>query len=225
MKACIITLTDSEQSMASVDRLITSHVTVGNRFHCTEFAASTPATVDREMDLHGLVWTYPWEGTSEAAGMTLHRYVTRNRKARMACFMSHYRLWLMARKEPILILEDDALFTRRFDPTPLLESDFGIIGINDPRGATRLDDVFHACVQAKAQEIQPVPWIDDPHIPQGLAGASAYLMKPAGAKLAIDAAREYGAWPNDALLCKQLVPGLGVTRTYFTTIQNTPSTL
>ena len=225
MKAYAITIAGSEQSEASADRLIESSRAVANPFEIETLTASIPETVDREMSLHGLTWTYPWEGTHDAAGMTLHSYATRDRGARMACFMSHYRLWLMAKKEPILILEDDAEFTQRLDPQPLLDSEFCIIGINDPRGATRLPEVFHDVVQGKAAEFQPAPWIDDPKTAQGLAGASAYLVKPVGARFAIDAAREHGAWPNDALLCKQLVPGLGVTRTYFCRVRGTPSTL
>ena len=40
----------------------------------------------------------------------------------------------------------------------------------------------------------------------------------------LDAAYQYGLWPNDALMCKQVIPRLGVTTKYYTEVQGTPST-
>jgi len=71
------------------------------------------------------------------------------------------------------------------------------------------------------------PWVDDDHhVPQGLAGASAYIITPAGALAAIRLVERFSGWPNDALLCRQLLPGmLGVTTTYHTRVSGTPSRL
>ena len=71
---------------------------------------------------------------------------------------------------------------------------------------------------------QRAPTIDDITVPQGLAGNSAYIIKPQGAKHMLNLVKEYGLWPNDALMCKQLVPNLYVTRKFFTTVQHTRST-
>ena len=68
------------------------------------------------------------------------------------------------------------------------------------------------------------PTIDDISVPQGLAGNSAYIIKPAGAKQMIELVDEYGLWPNDAIMCKQLVKGLGVTKKFYTKVQRTRST-
>ena len=225
MKGYAITVLDSHQSVSSRRVLMASHERVGNEFELATYEAITPATVHREFDRHGIQWRYPWDGTRQVHGLNLHAYVTANPAARMACFMSHYLLWTLAIEGPILILEDDAVFLRQFDPGPLLDSPFDIIGINDPRGATRKSGLFHSRVQDQDDQVCAVPWVDKPEVPQGLAGASAYLMTPQGAQSALEAASTYGAWPNDALLCRQLVDGLGVTKTYYTTIQQTPSTL
>ena len=40
----------------------------------------------------------------------------------------------------------------------------------------------------------------------------------------IELVKEHGAWPNDALMCKQLIKSLGVTRTFYTKIQGIRST-
>jgi len=72
--------------------------------------------------------------------------------------------------------------------------------------------------------IQPVPTIDEFNVPQGLAGNSAYIIKPAGAKAVLDATKEHGLWPNDAIMCKQIINNLGVTKTYYTRVQGLPST-
>ena len=99
-----------------------------------------------------------------------------------------------------------------------------MIGINDPRRATRLDQKFHSIVEAAEGPIVPCPVIDNMQVPQGIAGASAYVIKPKGAQDIIDAVYEHGLWPNDAIACQQLVPGLAVTKKYYTTIQGLPST-
>jgi hypothetical protein len=215
--------------MTSSARLLESHRSVGNAFPLDMVSATTPRNASAVMGWHDVEWTYPWEEPVEYPhlGLTLNPYKTTDRAARMACFMSHFSLWLecVSEDETILIMEDDALFIEKLDPEPLMDSDFLAIGINDPRGATRKADLFHRHVQGQPDEICPVPTIDHAYVPQGLAGASAYLMKPEGAKEAVRLTRELGAWPNDALLCKQLCPWLGVTKTYYTKVQGTPSTL
>ena len=90
--------------------------------------------------------------------------------------------------------------------------------------ATRKSKVYHDKILEKTDFFQPVPRIDEYNIPQGLAGNSAYVIKPAGAQLMIDLTQEYGMWPNDALMCYQLVPKLGVTRNFYTRIQGLRST-
>ena len=74
------------------------------------------------------------------------------------------------------------------------------------------------------KEIQPVPTIDEFNIPQGLAGNSAYIIKPSGAEKMIELVFKYGLWPNDALMCKQLVDKIGVTKTFYTRVQGLTST-
>ena len=39
----------------------------------------------------------------------------------------------------------------------------------------------------------------------------------------VELTKEYGAWPNDALMCRQLIFKLGVTKTYYTKTQGTKS--
>jgi GR25 family glycosyltransferase involved in LPS biosynthesis len=121
-------------------------------------------------------------------------------------------------------LEHDALFIKKVDYEAILKSNYDIIGINSPASATRRAHQFHDIVQGKAAWIQPVPDIDEFNIPQGLAGNSAYIIKPTGAKNLLNTVKKYGVWPNDAIMCKQLIPNLGVTKTYFTRIQGLPST-
>lgn len=226
MNAYCITVIGDEHSEAGFRLLSESHEAVGSPFDLQRFRATTPDDVDEAMEGRGLKWTYPWEGYKSMAGLRCHRYVTHNRKARIACFMSHFRLWELAWYEPLVILEDDALFRRTLDLEPLLASDFVAIGLNDPRRATRLPMVFHLAVQGQPEPICEVPWIDEPEVPQGLAGASAYLMKPKGADMVMALARLHGAWPNDCLLVKQLMPGmLGVSKRYLTVMQGTPTTL
>ena len=161
------------------------------------------------------------------SGMLKSAYQTADKRKRMSCFLSHWYLWQKCKNlnETILILEHDSRFIKRlpadstFDKAP-----FDIIGINDPSMATRKSKIYHDKIQEKIDFFQPVPRIDEYNIPQGLAGNSAYVIKPAGAQLMIDLTQEYGMWPNDALMCYQLVPKLGVTRNFYTRIQGLRST-
>ena len=69
-----------------------------------------------------------------------------------------------------------------------------------------------------------VPWIDDKSVPQGLAGNSAYIMNPIPARRLFEIMDDVGLWPNDALMCKQLIKNMGVTKTFYTRVQGLGST-
>ena len=135
-------------------------------------------------------------------------------------------LWKMCieKNEPIMILEHDAIFIRPFDDTAFMKAECDIISMNDPRGATRRAQDFHEKLQQGHQTIKRVPTIDDLMVPQGLPGNSAYIIKPSGAKKMLNLVKEYGSWPNDALMCKQLIQSIASSRVYYTKVQGTPST-
>jgi GR25 family glycosyltransferase involved in LPS biosynthesis len=133
--------------------------------------------------------------------------------------MSHYVLWQYAiqNDETIMILEHDAIFYVRNKPfDPNIEFNGSILGLNDPRGATRRANVFHNKITPTFLPLdnilnpapKDVPWVDDNKlVPQGLAGNSAYIIKPKGARTLCELIAEHGLWPNDAIMCKQLMPG------------------
>ena len=154
-------------------------------------------------------------------------YTTADPRKRISCFVSHWYLWQKCVKlnEMILILEHDSRFIKKLPAdSTFARADFDIIGINDPSMATRKSKLYHDMILERVDFFQPVPRIDEFNIPQGLAGNSAYVIKPAGAKLMLELSQEYGMWPNDALMCYQLVPKLGVTRNFYTRIQGLRST-
>lgn len=223
----VITLKDHPVSEAGAERLIQSSFKVGNKFNISKFEAVTADSVDKVIQQHKLTWNYPWEGevVDFASGLKKSAYQTTDPRARMACFMSHYLLWKMAmsRKMTILVLEHDAVFNNRFN---LDENDlqYDITGINNPLGATRRSQQFYDAIIQRKVEQQRVPVIDEPTVPQGLAGNSAYVIKPAGGETMLRLTKEYGMWPNDALMCRQLVRSLGVTRTFYTHVDRMQST-
>ena len=221
INAHVIGIRGHAQSEVAAKRCIASSVAVKNDFVVKSFDAFTPEDVDENMRVRGIKWNYPWKGSDTYFGLNRHSYVTKNPKARIACAMSHYFLWekcaAEGNDETFLILEHDAKFIRKLDINWM--GNFDILGINNPLGATRKANLFQAKVQANLAEYQDVPWIDDKKVPQGIAGNSAYLMTPRGARKMIGLVDQHGLWPNDALMCSQLVDALGVTRTYYTTVQ------
>ena len=139
----------------------------------------------------------------------------------------------------MLIMEHDAYFMDRLKGYYAILDDnrWDIVGINEPRGNTRKAQVFHQKVYEAVDpehseasyvndkiDIVPVPTIDSFDIPQGLAGNSAYIIKPNGAANLLLAVNKYGLWPNDAIMCKQLIPRMGVTKYHFTDTQKLWST-
>jgi len=228
MQAYAIVIKDHEVSETGYNNLKVSSEKFKNSFKIRRFDAILPKMARTVMSGNGLKWKYPWEGkeTDLKTGLIKSAYQTANKNTRIACALSHWLLWhkCLTEDTPLLILEHDALFIEKLEHSSILKSKFDIIGINSPAAATRKAHEFHDKVQAGRSLIQPVPTVDEFNVPQGLAGNSAYIIKPAGAKSILDAAREHGLWPNDALMCKQIISNLGVTKTYYTRVQGLPST-
>ena len=228
MEAYAIVIEGHEVSEQGYTNLEASSKKVKNSFQIKKFNAIVSKMARTVMSGNGIRWKYPWEGqeTDIKTGLIKTAYPTANRNTRIACALSHWLLWhkCLSSDEPLLILEHDALFIKKLDQDKIIDSKYDIIGINSPAAATRKAHEFHDKVQATHALIQPVPTIDEFNVPQGLAGNSAYIIKPAGAKAVLDAVKEHGLWPNDAIMCKQIIPNLGVTKTYYTRVQGLPST-
>jgi len=228
--AYVITLQDNEMSNECADKLIESSRSVNNEFEITKFDAIVPERVISLMQLHNLKWNYPMSEPvlDMQTGLWKHPYVTAVTEKRIACFLSHYLLWQKCAKgkEGMFIFEHDAEFIERVDVGLLNQSSFDIIALNDPRGATRKSSEYYQAVKLKLPEkVVPVPKIDQDQIPQGLPGNSAYFIKPEGAVKLLRLVNEYGAWPNDAIMCRQLMPKkLGIVTMFNTKVQGVEST-
>lgn len=236
MKAYVITLSANKPSFQQVDDLINSSITVKNDFEITKFLASEPKDVKPQMRQFNLRWNYPWNGEvvrDIATGLTKTGYQTANPDRRIACFLSHYRLWMecVGSGEDLLILEHDAFFHKKLNIPLLRSSRFNIIAINEPQpGATPRAKEYKQKVIDKVEALglpctTKVPYVKPTDHPAGLPGNSAYYIKPAGAKKLIELVQRYGAWPNDAIMCRQLLEGdLGISYPFFTKVTSGKST-
>lgn len=224
MKAYSIVIQDNEISEKAYEKLKQS-----TKLRVDRFDAIPLDQVDRHLELFNLKWTYPWdqERADIPTGLKLSPYTTRNPRARISCALSHFVLWRMVQVigEPIVVLEHDAIFNSEL-PTAFPSSKKStIIGLNDPRGATRKSALYHDLVQSSEDNFPLVPWVDeDRMVPQGLAGNSAYVIGPEGGKRMVSLVNEHGLWPNDAIMCRQLIPDLSTSKKYYTKVQGTPST-
>lgn len=218
-----------------IDATMQSHERVGNAFPLLWQDAYTPDGADNMERGYGILWNHPTTGYAIIDGLRFNAYSGDWRKRR-ACFWSHYDLWEIVADEtsPWLILESDAVFTRRFDPAELDGCPYGMVSLNDPRGATRLAPKYHFILQYHAATgglaqngLLFAPWVDeDVTIPQGLPGHSAYVLFPWFAKELLAKVAQVGAMPNDALANKQWFPGkLGCLTRYATKVSGRPSTL
>ena len=229
MKAFAIVVPDNKTSMAGFHELHDSYEKYGHADGLEMYEAIPLDKVQGYTGGNGLVWNYPWEGkeTDLKSGLIKSAYTTADPRKRISCFLSHWYLWHHCVKldETILILEHDSRLIKKLPAdSTFARAPYDIIGINDPSMATRKSKVYHDMILEREEFFQPVPRIDEFNIPQGLAGNSAYVIKPEGAKHMLNLANEYGMWPNDALMCYQLAPKLGVTRNFYTRIQGLRST-
>ncbi len=223
-KSFVITLLDNEMSKTCAKNLQESA-----SFDIEIFPAIIPDQVDEMMTKYGIQWNYPWTGhqLDIATGLIKTAYATKYPKKRVACFLSHYTLWkkCVQLSESFIIFEHDAIVNREIPFDDLEKSKYTVIGLNHPIGATRRAEKFYSEVLKSNESIVPVPKIDNDQIPQGLAGNSAYYIKPAGAQKLIDLVNQYGAFPNDAIMCRQLMPNqLAVIKPFCTKLQKVPST-
>lgn len=230
MKAFIITLKGNKPSETAAKICSDSSRQVGNSFFLEYFQAVDKEHAEEELNKLDNEWTYPRRGSKldEKTGLHLSAYRTADIRKRIGCALSHYKLWQMCHDwgKPILVLEHDARFVQKLDLENVVEESdgFNILGINNPLKATRKAGLFYDIVRKNPAKYQEVPCIDKEEVPQGLAGNSAYIMKPEGAEQMLSLVDEHGFWPNDALMCRQLVSGLGITKTYYTHVQMLKST-
>ena len=228
MDAYIISITNNHESTVATRRLLLSIKESKSDINAFIYDAVTPKNLGECMNkvfpkssiLPPISYTYPTEGSrfDMKSGLQLSAYPTKDLRKRISCFMSHYNLWLkcITDDKPIMILEHDALFINKFEYSKIEDRFNGdILALNSPIGATRRATLYDSKVKErhekkankKESSVILVPWIDDKIVPQGLPGNSAYIIKPAGAKKLVELTAEHGIWPNDAIMCKQLMPG------------------
>ena len=228
MKAYIIGDRDNPVSVRGMNGCASSMAELKQDFTIQFVQQTSPDTLAEHMQpFPGLYWNYPLNSatkTDEATGMILQGYRTNSLSKVFACLISHARLWLrcVQKNEPIMILEHDAMFTRKFDPD--FEWEGGVLGLNDPRGATFNSAQYHLLIANKGPGVHNAPYVADVSRPQGLAGNSAYIIKPFAAKELLEKMKETGGWPNDALMCNQHFDWIKVLYPYATGLQNIRST-
>lgn len=238
MKAYIITLSDSweKKSQQAAKDCINSINKTKTLLEPELFSATTPATITEHMkEVFGkkVKWNWPMDSNQDGYDFntTLYKkhYPGRDQQRIIACAMSHTRLWkkCVDLNEEMVILEHDTLFIRKFDPKDLDTLNWGVVGLNDPRGATRKSSIFYKKVSELGRGIHNIPSVDsvdELYKPQGLAGNSAYIIRPKAAKQLLSKIHEVDLWPNDALMCKELFSWLRVVYPFYTRVQGIEST-
>tara|TARA_B100001093_G_scaffold148047_1_gene140746 strand:- start:2567 stop:3259 length:693 start_codon:yes stop_codon:yes gene_type:complete len=227
MKAYIIGDKDNQVSVKAMNGFANTMSHFKTSWTIELVQQTSPETLENDLTpFPGLKWNYPIneEIKIDKSGMVLQGYRTNDVKKVFACLISHARLWLRCIKldEPIVIFEHDAKLIRPFDPD--FEWEGGVLGLNDPRGATFNSRKFHETIANKGQGVHDAPYVADISRPQGLAGNSAYIIKPFAAKELLKKLKETGGWPNDALMCNQHFDFIKVLYPYATGLQNVRST-
>ena len=228
MKAYIINDKNSSVSALGVKNCHNSIKAYGSDIDLHPFQQTSPETVEDHAGIFGdISWNYPINNevaTDKELGINLKAYRTNDYRKVFACTLSHARLWLecVNSKQDIMILEHDAVFTRKFEE---FQWEGGVLGLNDPRRATHSSLIYHNLASLR-EGVHSAPWVSSyTAMPQGLAGNSAYIIKPKFADMLLMKLKEKGGWPNDAIMCKQFFPmQLKIVYPYYTTIQGIKST-
>jgi GR25 family glycosyltransferase involved in LPS biosynthesis len=217
MDAYVITLRGHEYSERVAARCIKTGKDIGG-IDVQRFDAVGAEDAARVMRCYGFKWTWGEGG----AGLTHHSYGG-DVNARIGCAMSHYVLWETCAysDNPIIILEHDSVFIR-----PFKEFEFdGICQINDPDGATPRGKWWHDKMVERGDGVWPKTQVFNTNRPDGLAGNSAYVLKPRAALHLMELVRWLGVWPNDAIMCRQLVPDLEEHYPFITKVEPEQSTI
>lgn len=234
LKTFVISMINDHSSTVATRKCIQSIRNTESMLDIYIQSATTPLDLKyilKEVGLSLSDWSYP-KSPSETktdlnTGLKLTGYRATDYTKVVSCLISHLRLWSVCVdiNQPIMILEHDALFTRQFKFDHIKDHfSGGVIGLNAPQGATRRPHVYHdQVVKQNKSPVVNAPWIDSKEIPQGIAGNSAYIIKPEAAQQLLDKVLEIGMWPNDALMCKQLFPWLQQAYPYYTTVQGLKS--
>jgi GR25 family glycosyltransferase involved in LPS biosynthesis len=237
LDAYIITMSNNAGSLDMAENLFINSCTVVNP---KKFEATQPASIYQHIqEVFGrqVAWSWPTRSSDDEhclyTGLYKKTYQAENQDRVVACALSHYRLWKLCVEldEEIVVLEHDARFLPTVSSETILDilqdKSWGAVGLNDPRGNTRKGQLFHAKVAACGDGINRVPIIDEPTelpLPMGLAGNSAYIIRPHMAKRLLEEVARIGMWPNDAVMCRQLFRDLKVVYPYATTVVRGKST-
>jgi len=231
MKAFVITLKDNEYSEKSAKEVIRHAARYAQVVE--KFYGVGKETAYEELYKNELRWTWADNNTRETicpiTKLKNFPYTAADLRAKIGCSMSHYYLWkkCVELDEPILILEHDAIFISKFPPYAV-DLINGICQINDPRGATRKGAWWSDQMKKRGGVgVFEKTWVTtkkERDIPDGLAGNSAYIIKPWAAQELIDKYHEVGVWPNDAILCKQMFPYLEEYYPFITKVVQRKST-
>jgi len=214
LRAYIITLITDEYSVRAARRCRDSAVGIEPVLYPAISANEARDMLER-LELQ---WTWGRGG----AGMVHHSYGG-NDDARIGCALSHLMLWCVcyALQEPIMVLEHDAVFVREFEP---FEFD-SICMINDPKKATPRWEYWRKKMISRGPGVWQKTVIFPDERPDGLAGNSAYVIKPHAALSLVELVRKHGLWPNDAIMCRQLIPELQEHYPFITEVQAERSTI
>ena len=229
MKAFVITIYGDAYSTRKASECMTSGAKHG--IEVLKWHAIDKEIAKDTMEAEGLVWTWAKNNTANdicpKSGLKQFPYAAKDIRAKIGCSMSHYMLWkhCVDLDEPILILEHDVVFIHNFPHDVEFN---GICQINDPNGATRKGGWWSQQMKQRGTTgVHEKTWVTTKNerlIPDGLAGNSAYMIKPWAAQELINKFKELGVWPNDATMCKQLFPYLEEYYPFITKVNQTQST-
>lgn len=213
---CIVE--DTPESEHNYMSLINSAGVSMNRFPINRFYMTTRNTYANELDIFALDFDWPEDEKEPDIDLGIVKMPLNQDYTRMKYrAMTHYRLWDYAieTQQTVLILEDSVRFTKKLD-LDFSKTSWQVVSINNPKHCVDRWDHYTREVMKSKADISPIPYYMESYNLLTLPDAVSYFVTPEGATQLILNVDEYGLWPVEKMLSKQLYDKMAVSKKFYT---------
>lgn len=214
---CICIIEDSRESENNYNSLVNSALVTLNHFPIDKYLKSTVNTLRREYDEYAVDFNWPRNEDCSDIDLGFVKPKLEQDYNDMQCrAMTHYKLWdyCVESDSTLLILEDSVRFTKRFKYDKSIKHN--IYSINHPKGCIENWEVYTNQLIKSSAIVSNIPTYKPSYNLLTTPNAVSYIIKPEAAIKLILNVDEYGLWPVEMMLNRQLVDNIGCSKVFYT---------
>lgn len=213
---CIVE--DTDKSEKSYNSLVNSAVVTLNHFPINRYYKSTKNNLASDFNKFDIEFKWPKNKTEHDINLGIIKNPSNKDYTDIKCrALTHYKLWeyCIESQKTLLILEDCVRFSTKFEYN-FDKSPFNIISINHPKHCISNWESYTNYITYGKGLVTPIPQYRPSTNLLTLPDAVSYIIKPAGATQLVLNVDDYGLWPVEKMLAKQMIPNIGVSRKHYT---------